>query len=64
MFYLFCLVESLLFFIFTELSVPRSLLKQSNRQVAEELMFAAAEGNVKKITWLIKHREIDVCFEL
>ncbi|VDD77554.1 unnamed protein product [Mesocestoides corti] len=43
-----------------ETSVPRSLLKQSSKQVAEELMFAAAEGNVKKITWLIKHREIDV----
>ncbi|KAM3187606.1 hypothetical protein ACTXT7_001954 [Hymenolepis weldensis] len=43
-----------------ESSVPRSLLKQSSKQVAEELMFAAAEGNVKKITWLMKHREIDV----
>ncbi|VDK32460.1 unnamed protein product [Taenia asiatica] len=41
-------------------SVPRSLLKQSSKQVAEELMFAAAEGNVKKITWLIKHRDINV----
>ncbi|VDM31227.1 unnamed protein product [Hydatigera taeniaeformis] len=40
--------------------VPRSLLKQSSKQVAEELMFAAAEGNVKKITWLIKHRDINV----
>nr|CUU98116.1 mind bomb [Hymenolepis microstoma] len=43
-----------------ESSITRSLLKQSSKQVAEELMFAAAEGNVKKITWLIKHREIDV----
>lgn len=40
--------------------MPRSLLKQSSKQVAEELMFAAAEGNVKKITWLIKHRDINV----
>ncbi len=38
----------------------RTLVKQSSKQAAEELMFAAAEGNVKKITWLIKHREIDV----
>lgn len=48
----------------SESSVPRGLLKQSTKQVAEELMFAAAEGNVKKITWLIKHREIDVGFIL
>uniref|UniRef100_A0A0V0J875 MIB/HERC2 domain-containing protein n=1 Tax=Schistocephalus solidus TaxID=70667 RepID=A0A0V0J875_SCHSO len=34
--------------------------RQSGKHVAEELMFAAAEGNVKKITWLIKHSEIDV----
>ncbi|KAL5107408.1 E3 ubiquitin-protein ligase mind-bomb [Taenia crassiceps] len=44
----------------THESVPRSLLKQSSKQVTEELMFAAAEGNVKKITWLIKHRDINV----
>lgn len=44
----------------THESMPRSLLKQSSKQVAEELMFAAAEGNVKKITWLIKHRDIDI----
>lgn len=43
----------------------RTQFKQthSSKQTVEELMFAAAEGNVKKITWLIKHREIDVsCF--
>ncbi|BHF68253.1 Contactin-3 [Sparganum proliferum] len=37
-----------------------SCLRQSGKHVSEELMFAAAEGNVKKITWLIKHSEVDV----